>query len=316
MNSIRYIYFGSSRFSRIILEGLRQKDLPPQAVVTRPDKPKGRGLKTQPTEISLMAKAYEWQCLKPVSLKDSSFQEILPSFNADFFLIADYGAIIPETLITIPKIMALCVHPSLLPVYRGASPIESSLLNGDASTGVTIFKVNERVDAGDILLQQAVSVEEDDDHCSLLEKTASVGVTLLSKALDLAVQGRTRFVVQDEAKARQTHKINKSDASIIWQEKAFKTHNKIRAFCTWPKAYTFYKGKLIQIISSEIVLMQSQSRPGEVVKIGKDGVYVACGENALKIKSLKPEGKKEMSAWAFVCGHHLKEGELFSACSS
>jgi methionyl-tRNA formyltransferase len=268
-------------------------------------------MKMQPTRISAWSTEAGITCLKPASLKEPEFQEILENYKADFFLIADYGAIVPKNILEIEGVLTLCVHPSLLPLYRGASPIESALLNGDSLTGVTIFKVNEKVDAGDILAQKTVAIDSNDDRGSLLKKLACAGVPLLFEALSAVEKGTAGFSPQDEKKATLTKKISKAEAKIDWKEPAVDVHNKIRAFRGWPAAHTFYNDRLIQIFTAEVVSGSGRAKPGAVAKIDKEGIYVACGKDFLKIKSLKPQGKKEMSARAFLCGYDLKEGDLF-----
>ena len=311
MKKGKYIYFGSSEFSQIIIEGLFMASRPPIAIVTRPDRPKGRGLKVQPTKVSRWAASCGITCLKPDLLKDPEFQRTVKEYSADFFVVADYGAIIPDSVLVLAKQLTLCAHPSLLPLYRGASPIESALLNGDNLSGVTVFKVNERVDSGDIILQKTLAINSDDDHYSLLGKLARISVPLLLAAIDSLDKGDFKLSPQDSAKATLTHKITKADGKISWSLPAVTIHNKIRAFRGWPQAYTYYKKFLIQILSTEVIRVQEQGIGGEIVKIDKQGIYVSCGEDILKIKFLKPQGKKEMNSWAFVCGHHLKNGDKF-----
>jgi methionyl-tRNA formyltransferase len=313
MERVKYIYFGSSEFSRIIIEDLIASGKAPLVVVTRPDKPKDRGLKVQPTKVSIFADTKRVKCLKPDSLKDAEFQKIIKEYSADFFVVADYGAIMPESLLALARQFTLCVHPSLLPLYRGASPIESALLNGDDSTGVTIFKVNEKVDSGDILIQKETPIDGDDDHYTLINKLAKVGVPLLLTAIDSLDKGDFTLIPQNNKKATLTHKITKADGKISWSEPAAAIYNKIRAFRGWPKAYTYYKKCLIQILSAEVIEANIKVLAGEIVNVDKQGIDVACGKNILKIKSLKPQGKNEMSSWSFVCGHHLKVSDRFSS---
>lgn len=316
METIKYVYFGSSEFSAIILEGLYKRNYNPLLVVTKPDKPKGRGLHVAPTLVSCLAAEWGLQCFKPYSLADKQVRDALDKTNADFFIVADYGNIIPASVFNLPRFFSICVHPSLLPRYRGAAPIEYALLNGDSRTGVTIFKINEHVDAGDILLQKDLLIEKNDDYHSLRKKLALQGVDLLLEAIKLVLRGAHSLRPQDEKTVSHTRRLTKEDGRISWQQTAEAIYNRIRATVGWPSGYTYYKGKQIQILAAEVLgqplISSGGVAVGTIVNIDKNGITVMTGRGLLKITRLKPQGKKEMSAWAFVCGYRVKAGEIFS----
>jgi len=304
-----FVYFGSSEFSAVILGELCQREYRPLIVVTKPDKPKGRGLRVLPTAVSRIAGEYSLRCLKPHSLADPGLGNALREANTDFFVVADYGNIIPVSLLDVPRYLSLCVHPSLLPRYRGPAPIEYALLNGETSTGITIFRINQRVDAGEIISQKEVAIEDSDDYCCLRQKLARQSIELLLAAMQQVVRGTYTLTPQDERKASYTHKLTKNDGNICWHHSARAIYNRIRATTGWPSAYTYYKGKLIQILAAAVLDEPVSSAAGTVVRVDKKGFAVATGEGLLEITSLKPQGKKEMDAWAFACGYHLKGGE-------
>ena len=306
-----FVYFGSSHFSKHTLQGLLTYNCRPSLIVTQPDKPRGRGLKESETEISLFAKAQGITCLKPLSLKDAQFQEKLKAQQADFFIVADYGQHIPSKVLELPDFFTLCLHPSLLPQYRGAAPIEYVLLSGAERTGVTVFKVNERIDAGDIIMQKPVSISACDDYCSLSEKLSKVGADVLVQALKAITSGHYALKPQDESKATITHKLTKADGRLLWQQSADEICNRIRATLGWPSAFTYYKGESVQILNAKVIAGSVDVPAGTVIKVAKEGIDVAAGKNKVRITFLKPQGKKEMSAWAFVCGRHLAPGEKF-----
>ena len=247
--------------------------------------------------------------IRPESLKEASIKERLAKEGADLFIIADYGKIIPSSLLTIPKIYPLCVHPSLLPLYRGPAPIEYALLEDKSESGATIFVVNERVDSGDIILQEKISISEKDDFFSLNKKLAVLGSELLIKVINNINTINNKLTKQDESKATLTHKLKKETGRIVWEQPAKKIRNLVRATLGWPAAYTYYGDLMVKLVKVDSLDEVSTEEPGTIVKIDKNGIYVATGQGILKIKKLKPQGKKEMDAWSFVCGHRLRVGE-------
>ena len=305
------VYFGSSKFSLVILENLCLAKFSPKLVVSQPDKPKGRGLKAQATEISLFAKKANLPLITPQSLKTNETKEKLSTFSPDLFIIADYGKILPAPLLTIPKIASIGVHPSLLPAYRGPAPINWAILHGDKETGVTIFKMDAGLDTGDIILQKTITISEDDNAYTLHEKLACEGAKLLIESLGMIKNGGYKAVSQNEAFSSFASKFRKEDGRIKWQEAATDIRNKIRAMFGWPSAYTFYKGKTIKITEAEVLTATGEAEPSTIETIKKDGIYVSTGNGILKIKRLKPEGKREMDAYSFVLGHGLKIGDKF-----
>ena len=184
-------------------------------------------------------------------------------------------------------------------------------MNGDKKSGVTIFKMNERVDAGDIILQKTVTVSYADDFFSLSDKLAKEGGSLLIEAIK-KIENKDYFLnPQDEKSATVTSKLKKGDGRIFWENSARNIRNLIRATLGWPSAYTFYQGRMIKILAADLTDQESSTSPGVIVDIDKKGIYVATGKGNLKIKRLKPQGKSEMDAWSFVCGYRLKINESF-----
>lgn len=308
---MKFIYFGSSWFSQIILEGLCSQGYIPTLIVSKPDKPKGRGLKLVATEVSQFAQDKKIHLIKPVSLKDSDIGRILSKKQAEFFIVADYGEIIPKNLLAIPKTFPLCFHPSLLPRYRGPAPIEAILMNGEEKSGITVFKMNQKVDAGDIISQKNLTINYEDDFFSLSRRLAKEGALLLIKTID-KIKAKDYFLTpQDKALVTMTHKLIKEDGRILWNNKAQSIRNLIRATVGWPSAYTYYRGLTIKILGADVMNGEASILPGTIIDIEKDGIRVAVGCGALKIKKLKPQGKGEMSAWSFACGYRVMAGELF-----
>ncbi|MFH1519006.1 MAG: methionyl-tRNA formyltransferase [Candidatus Omnitrophota bacterium] len=306
---MRFVYFGSSQFSKIILEELYSQSYVPVLIVSRPDQPKGRGLKLSATEVSQFAQDKKIQLIKPASLKGEAVKEILYKEDADFFIVVDYGEIIPESLLNLPKVLPLCIHPSLLPRYRGAAPIEETLINGEQESGVTIFKMNREVDAGDIILQQTLAVNYDDDFFSLSKRLAKNGVLLLIQAINKINNNTYSLRPQDDKLVTLTSKLKKEDGRIAWESRAQDIRNLTRATLGWPSAYSYYQDLMFKILKGDVIDQDSIDPPGTIVAITKEGISVACGKGVLQIKKVKPQGKSEMDAWSFACGYRIKNGE-------
>ena len=253
---MKFIYFGSSQFSQAIFTRLYQRGHRADLVVSKSDKPKGRGLKVSETKLSTFTKSKNIPLIKPQSLSEPAVYNQLVSIKADIFIIADYGNIIPVNLLNIPKILPIGVHPSLLPLYRGPAPIEQVLLDGKEETGVTLFKVNERVDAGDIVLQHKVLIDYNDDFFVLSRKLAEESVILLIEAFDKI--NRSDYVLdpQDENLVTFTSKLRKSDGRIDWQSSAEIIRNLIRATLGWPSAHTSYKNQVVKILKADVLDFQ------------------------------------------------------------
>ena len=308
---MKYVYFGSSEFSKTVLEFLCDKGYKPSLIVSKPDKPKGRGLHFSPTEVSSFAQCKKISLIKPQNLKSNQIEEDLTREGAVFFMVADYGQIIPDNVLNIPEHFSLCVHPSLLPNYRGAAPIEYAIMNGEVETGVTIFKINSRVDAGDILLQKKVKINPKDDFFSLSERLAKEGAGLLIKTIDNIVKQKYTLIPQNENSATLTSKLKKEDGRISWRKYPKQIRDLVRATVGWPSAYTHYKDITLKILDCEVIDEDSEQAPGVVVDVSKKGIDVIARSGVLRLRKVKPQGKKEMDAWSFVCGHRIKIGDKF-----
>ncbi len=308
---MKFVYFGSSEYSKGVLRYLYDAGYKPSLIVSKPDRPKGRGLKFLPTEVTLFAVDKNIPLIRPESLKDKTVEKKLAIEKADFFLVADYGIIIPTDVLDIPQIHSLCVHPSLLPRYRGPSPIEYTLMKGDAVTGVTIFEINKLVDAGDIIFQKEVKIGPEENYFTLRQRLAEEGAVLLIDTLKNINKREYSLTPQDQKKVTMTYKLKKETGKVNWDFSAGEINNLIRATLGWPSAYTCYKDKRIKILSAYIIDEQNSASPGTIVNVNKKGIGVATSDGVLVIKKVKPEGKGEMDAWAFVCGHRVKEGDEF-----
>jgi len=308
---MRFIYFGSSYFSQVLLNALCVHKLKPLLIVSQPDKPKGRGLRFHPTKVSIFAEQNKIRLIKPLFLNDQDVHETLLNANADFLVVADYGKIIPSSLLELPGIFPLCVHPSLLPAYRGPTPIENAILYGDKETGVTIFKINEMVDAGSIILQEKIAINSQDDFFSLREKLLQVSASALIRTMIKINNNDYCLLPQDEQLSTKTCKFCKQDGKINWDKPAGELLNLIRAFSNWPIAYTYYHGIKVQLLAADLQKDIYNQKCGQIVQINKQGIMVVASEGLLLIKEVRPEGKGKMDAYSFSCGYRVKEGDYF-----
>lgn len=308
---MKFVYFGSSTFSKKTLEELITKGITPEVIVTKPDKPSGRGLKLTPTEVSIFADTKNISCIKPKSLLGKDIEQRLQRIDADFFIVADYGEIIPDSILSLPKVFPICVHPSLLPLYRGATPIEQAMIDGRNKTGVTIFKIVKEIDAGEIIAQVSVPITEEISFACLRDVLVKAGADLLEESVERIENKKCKLMKQDISKASFTHKLKKQDGKIDWSKKAIEIYNLVRACLEWPTTYTYYGESMLKVIEVEIVSRTSAEIPGEVISIDKSGICIATSENVIKLKRLKLQGKREMDAFSFACGQRIKAGERF-----
>jgi methionyl-tRNA formyltransferase len=252
-------------------------------------------------------------CLQPLSLKDGGIIDELRSFDADIFVVVAYGRLLTQEILDVPKMLCMNVHGSLLPKYRGAAPVNWAVLNGDKETGVTIQKMALALDAGDIIAQEAMSISDLENAAQLRERMAQVGAKLLVKVLDKYPAGQFSFKPQDKAHVSWAPKLTKEMGLIDWRSRARSIFDQVRGLQPWPGAYTSCNGRMLKIIRTEISTDNtSQSVPGQVIEIGKDGFKVACNDKALLIKEVQPEAGKVMSAQSFVAGYKITQGSLLS----
>mgnify|MGYP000008676673 CR=1 FL=1 len=283
-------------------------------VISQPDKPMGRGMKIVATPVKEFALKNNIPVYQPLKIKeDAKALEKIKQANPNLIVVVAYGQIIPASIIYYPPLGAINVHFSLLPKYRGAAPVQWAILNGETKTGVTIFKLNEKMDEGDILMQKEVNIFPDEKASHLENRLAEIGAELLIETISLLEQGKIEPKKQNHSLATYAPKLKKEDGLIKWEKNSEVIHRMIRAFDTWPTAYCFIKDKRIKIIEGEAIKSSqniSNLLPGQIWKIDKEGIYVVCGEATLfLIKKVQPEGKSVMSAHSFSLGARLKPGD-------
>ncbi len=310
---LNIVFLGSSDFAVESLKTLlnRHRVL---AVVTQPDRPKGRHLITAQTPVKIAAQACGLPVLQPEKINSSEAISVLRSFKADLFVVVSFGQILRQEVLTIPGFFCLNVHGSILPRWRGAAPVNWSIIKGDKTSGVTIIKMNEFMDRGDILLSKETEISNSDTAVTLSSRLSKLGAEVLLEALNLLENNRAKFSVQDEKSAVLAPKLKKEDGLIDWQNNAQSIHDKVRGLLPWPCAYTYLDNKFLKLLKTKVVSRREKdvASPGSIIDIVKnEGILVAAGSDYLLISELQLEGKRAMKAYDFYIGHKLKIGQVF-----
>lgn len=308
------IFFGSDEISihpfvSLINSGHRVK-----ALITSPDKPKGRGLEPSPPEIKNIAIKYGITVFQPDRLKENQeIVEKLRELKPQLGVVVAYGKIIPGEIIKIPEFGIINLHFSLLPRLRGAAPINWAIINGEKKTGLTVFFINERMDEGDIILQREIEIGERERVDRLRERMIPVGTTLLLSAIESIDKGDFSRIPQDHSLATYAPRIKKEDGLINWSKSSEEIDRLVRGLYGWPGTFTYWRGKILKIIETLPLSEKFYSkRPGEVVDVRRDGIVVACGNNSsILIQTLQLEGRKVMPAYDFSLGAKIKKGDIF-----
>ncbi len=311
---MKIVFWGTPDFAVESLKSLIDSKHDVVAVVTQPDKPKGRGKKLTPPPVKVLAQKYNIPVFQPEKIKNNKdFYEELKKLNPDIFVVVAYGKILPKEIIELPKYKTINVHASLLPEFRGAAPIHRAIMEGKEKTGVCIMEITEELDAGDIYKCREVEIKDTDDIVSLHDKLAREGAQLLIEVLDEIEKGKIEKTPQEHQKATYAKPIKKEEGKINWSKPAREIFNQIRALKVWPKAFSTFRDKEVKILEAEIIDETSIGNPGEIVDILKDsGFIVQTGKGKILIKKLQFPNGKPISAADAVRGYHIKIGEKFS----
>ena len=310
---VRVIYFGSPDFAVPALSALVERgDLARVvALVTQTDKPTGRGQTLSPPPTKVVALEHEIPVLQPKTLKDEAVQKELAAFNADLFVVAAYGKLLPQAVLDIPRLGCVNLHASLLPRHRGAAPIAHALLQGDRETGVCLMRMEAGLDTGPVYARVVTPIEENDNAGSLTDRLAQLGAELLVQNLPALAAGTLAAVKQPDAGATYANKLKKEDGAVEWQRPAEDVWQRIRAFSPWPSAYTFVDKKRLQILAATPA-HDTHADPGAAI-IDGTRLIVGCGKGALEILEVKPEGKRAMAIDAYLAGRPFASGKVLGA---
>lgn len=304
-------FFGSEKFSLYILEKLFKSGFEIVSITTKPDAPKGRGKNNASTVVSDFGIEHGIKVLKPNKLKSEEYIKELKNSNADLSVVCSYGKILPKEVLEATPKGCINVHPSMLPKYRGATPIESALKAGEKETGVSIFYMDEGCDTGDIIIQDKFTISDDDTRETLREKLAPFASDMTLKAVKSIENGTAQRIKQIDSEASYTKLIKNEDAEINWNSTSEDIKNHIRSIWTEPGARTTFRGKNLIIGPVQIINEMSNLEPGSIVKTIKNkGICIATKNGTILLGNVKPEGKKNMTSWQFACGCQPKTGEI------
>lgn len=323
---MRVVFMGTPDFAVGALEAIIEAGHQVTAVVTQPDKPKGRGKEVQMSPVKACALGHDLPVLQPVKIREPEAVETLRTYQADIFVVAAFGQILPEEILAMPKFGCVNIHASLLPKYRGAGPIQWAIINGEKITGVTIMQMDKGLDTGDMLFQSEVTIASDETADTLHDKLAAAGARLIVEALAKIGAGDVTPVKQNDADSCYAKMLQKAMGKIDWQMEAVKLDCLIRGLISWPGAFTLFRGKTLKIWQEEVVSGQKMAAleempgqnqagfirnapPGTVVRVEKDAFYVQTGDGVLRLTEVQPEGKKRMAVKDFLLGYPVKAGE-------
>jgi methionyl-tRNA formyltransferase len=311
---MKLIFMGTPQFAVPCLAGLVEAGHEIAGVVTRVDKPAGRGRVLAEPPVKIAARKQGLPLLQPKRVRDPDFITALRKLEPQAIVVAAYGQILPKDILTLPPFGCINVHASLLPTYRGAAPINWAIVRGDRETGITIMQMDEGMDTGAVLMQESMPIEPGDTAGTLGEKLSRLGAKLITKALPLLEAGKLTPRPQDNSKASLAPLLRKEDGLIDWRRPAAELHNRVRGLSPWPGAYTFLDDRMVKILRTEI--MPGSGEPGAIYPENHKGLNVGTGRELLRVATIQPAGKKPMSSEEFLRGHRGIEGKKFETKSA
>ncbi|MGN0432888.1 MAG: methionyl-tRNA formyltransferase [Lachnospiraceae bacterium] len=317
---MKIVFMGTPDFAVGALQALIEAGHEITAVVTQPDKAKGRSGKLSFSPVKECALEKGIPVLQPVRIKRPEAVAELAQYEADVFVVAAFGQLLSKEILSMPRLGCINIHASLLPKYRGSSPIQWTVINGEEKTGVTIMQMNEGLDTGDILYQKEVLLDKKETGASLFDKLAKLGAGAIVEALQLLSEGKLAPIPQNDEQATHTVMLDKAMGHMDFTKSAVELERLVRGLNSWPSAYTYFDGRQLKIWESELAEKEEFSEeelayakkaaPGEVIKVEKNRFALACTEGALWITSLQLEGKKRMSTHDFLLGNAIETGMI------
>lgn len=308
---MRVVFMGTPDFAVQSLNALVDAGHEVKAVITQPDRPKGRGNKMAFPEVKTRALELGLPVHQPDSVKDEAFLELLKSYDPEVIVVVAFGRILPQAVLDLPPYGCVNVHGSLLPEYRGAAPIQRAVLDGRKETGVTTMRMDIGMDTGDMLMQATLPITDEDTTGTMFDKLAELGGKVLIDTLAGLENGTVVPVKQDDSKATHAARILKEDEVIRWEDSAEKIFCQIRGLSPAPGAYTWWNGERLKLWKARISDRETGKAPGTVVAISKNALTVQTGKGCLEVLELQPAGKKAMPAQAFSNGAGVAEGIVF-----
>lgn len=307
---MRILFMGTPDFAKVCLEGLVRAGEEIVGVVTQPDRPKGRGYNLVPPPVKVYAEEQGFKVYQPLSLKDETFAELLRALAPELIAVVAYGRILPKSVLNYPKYGCVNVHSSILPLYRGAAPMQRAIMDGQKETGITTMYMAEGLDTGDILEVMTTPIGEDDDFEDIHDRLAEMGAELLPHTVKGLYEGTITPMPQDDSLACYAEKINKEDCLIDFTRSARQVHNLIRGISPIPLAFTYLGGKMLKVVSARVMRESGSGEAGRVIDLADGSIHVACGEGVIALTAVRPEGKGTMNAADFIRGRKVAVGDL------
>jgi methionyl-tRNA formyltransferase len=310
MAPLRIVFMGTPEFACPTLQMLLDRGEEVVAVVTQPDRPKGRGQQLQPPPVKELALRHQIPVLQPLKVRLPQSVAEIRALAPDLIVVVAFGQILPKDLLEIPPKGCINVHASLLPRYRGAAPLNWCIINGEAETGVTTMLMDVGLDTGDMLVKRAIPIGPDEDAQSLHDRLARLGAETMAETLDLLATDALVPEKQDDSRSCYAPLLKKELGRIDWTRDAATIKNLVRGVTPWPGAYTYLDGRVLKVL--RVRTGDGSGAPGTVLVAGKAGLEVACGSGSLFIDELQPEGKKRLGVADFLAGYRLQAGCVFS----
>lgn len=309
---MKIVYMGTPDFAVPPLAALVENGYEVTAVITQPDKPKGRGKTLMPTPVKEEALKHEIPVYQPAKVRDPEFLETLQKLEPDMIIVAAFGQIIPKVILDMPKYGCINIHASLLPKYRGAAPIQQAVIDGEKESGVTIMKMGTGLDTGDMISQAVVKLREDETGGSLFDRLAETGAELLVRTIPSIENGTAVYTKQpEESPTPYAAMITKQMGLLDFSKSAVVLERLVRGMNPWPSAYTFLNNKTLKVWKCSVESGScGKDVPGTITDVDKKGIHVACGEDTLILEEVQLEGKKRMETDAFLRGYHVTAGTV------
>lgn len=310
---MKIVYMGTPDFAVPTLDAIVDAGHEVIAVITQPDKPKGRGKAMTYPPVKEKALEYNIPVYQPAKVRDESFVEKLKDMKADAIVVVAFGQILPASILELPKYGCINVHASLLPKYRGAAPIQWSIIDGEDKTGITTMYMDVGLDTGDMLLQEEVVITPEETGGSLHDKLSEIGGKLLIETLKQIEAGTIQRIKQDDSLSNYAKMLDKTLGFIDFQKPAVEIERLIRGLNPWPSAYTLYNNKTMKIWRSKVLEGVSQGKPGEIIQVTKNEIVIQTGVGALSVLELQLEGKKRMTSEAYLRGYEVTVGTILGS---
>ena len=314
MEELKILFLGTPDFALFSLRALVEAGRKIVGVVTQPDKPKGRGYELLPPPVKVFALSQGIPVYQPATLRDDAFYDLLKSLDPNLIVVVAYGKILPQNVLDYPKFGCINVHGSLLPEYRGAAPMQRAIIDGKQVTGITTMKMEAGLDTGEMYEKAELVIGEDDNFEVVHDALGVLGARLLLSTLQKCENGTLKGRPQDETRATYAKKIEKDDCRLDFSRPARELHNLVRGLSPIPLAFTTLPdGKLLKIVASKVSSCEKRGKAGEILALDAGKITVACGDGALDLLTLIPEGKKKMSATDLINGRRVKVGDLLGS---